>query len=910
MALTIGSRLGPYEITASLGAGGMGEVYRARDTRLGRDVALKILPDFFASDADRLARFTREAQILASMNHPHIAAIFGIEDAPPATPGRPSSSALVLELVEGPTLADRIAQGALPVDEAIAIARQIADALEAAHEQGVIHRDLKPANIKVRPDGTVKVLDFGLAKAIESAPSADNALSPTITSPAMTRAGFVLGTAAYMSPEQARGRPTGKRTDIWSFGCVLFEMLTATRAFDGDDVSDSIAAVLRSEPAWVALPKTLPPAVAHVLRRCLEKDPKKRLHDIADVRILLDDPPPSAGPDERSAGRTPRAAALAAGAIACLLAGAAAGALITWPRTGTTPSRVERFVIATPPDAAFTIDIPGTNVAIAPDGSQLVYHVRTRNPTQLVWRRFDRLGQELIPGTERAASPTFSPTGTQIAFARQGKLMRTTLGVSSPVPICDITGDFGGASWGDDDAIVFAEGGKGLFRVPSTGGTPEKIAAPDAKKGERDYFSPQVLPGGKAVLFTVVPVGGTINEARIVARKLATGETVPLVEGATHARYVATGHLLYSDPTSGLMAQPFKPDTLEKTGAPVQVQPGVQRKVSMLEGGQANYAVGADGSLVYVTGGNAAEPRRLIWVNRSGQSVGRVLDQQLEYPRYPRLSPDGNRLAATLGPGNEGQIWIFDLRGGRQPIKLTFKGHNTFPAWDPTGRFIAFASTVSGARNIFRVPADGSVLEPERLTTSSNLQILPAWSPDRRAPVLMFSENSPTTKPDLWVLSLDGKREARKWLQREFAESEPAFSPNGRWVAFVSDQNGTPEVWVRPFEGSVSPVPVSPGGGHDPVWSRNGKELFYQTGTKMMAVEITETRGELQPKAPAVELFDGGFVPYVPGTPRTYDVAENGWFIMVEPSEDASTPTLVLVRNWFEELKRLAPTTR
>jgi serine/threonine-protein kinase len=909
MALTIGSRLGPYEITATLGAGGMGEVYRARDTRLGRDVALKILPDVFASDADRLARFTREAQILASMSHPHIGAIFGIEDAPPATPGQPASSALVLELVEGPTLADRIAEGAVPVDEALAIARQIADALEAAHEQAVIHRDLKPANIKVRPDGTVKVLDFGLAKALESAPSTTTALSPTITSPAITRAGFVLGTAAYLSPEQARGRPADKRTDVWSFGCVLYEMLTARRAFDGDNVSDSIAAVLRSEPSWVALPKTLPPSVAHVLKRCLEKDPKRRLHDMADVRILLDDAPPAGGPGERRAGRTPRAGTLAAGAVACLLAGAVAGVLVLWPRTDTSPPRVEWYDIATPPDATFTVDIPGTNVAIAPDGSELVYHVRTRNSPQLVRRRFDRLEQELIPGTDRAASPTFSPTGTQIAFARQGRLMRTTLGGSSPVPICDISGDFGGASWGDDNAIVFAEGGKGLFRVPSTGGTPENIAAPDVKKGERDYFSPQVLPGGKAVLFTVVPVEGTPNEARVVARRLATGETVALVEGATHARYVSTGHLLYSDRTSGLMAQPFNPDTLEKNGAPVQVLPGVQRKVSMLEGGQANYAVGADGSLLYATGGNAAEQRRLIWVNRKGDAVGRVFNQQLDYPRYPRLSPDGNRLAATLGPGNEGQIWIFDLRGGHQPIKLTFKGHNTFPAWDPTGRFIAFSSTQSGPRNVFQVPADGSILEPERLTTSSNLQIYPVWSPDRQVPLLMFSENSPVTRADLWVLSVDGKRVARPWLANEFVETEPAFSPDGKWVAFVSDQNGTPEVWIRPFPGPGPPVRVSDGGGRDPVWSRNGDELFYQTGTKLMAVEITETRGELQP-TPPIELFDGGFVPYAPGTPRTYDVAEDGRFVMVEPSEDAPTPTLVVVRNWFEELKRLVPTTR
>jgi serine/threonine-protein kinase len=910
MALTIGSRLGPYEITALLGAGGMGEVYRARDTRLGRDVALKILPDLFASDGERLARFTREAQILASLNHPHVAAIFGVEEALSPGPGQTRPSALVLELVDGPTLADRIREGPLPVDEALAIARQIADALEAAHGQGVIHRDLKPANVKVRPDGTVKVLDFGLAKAIEPAAPSDSALSPTITSPAMTRAGVVLGTAAYMSPEQARGRPIDSRTDIWSFGCVLYEMLTATRAFDGDDVSDSIAAVLRSEPAWSTLPQALPPSAVHVLKRCLEKDPRRRLRDMADVRILLDDAPSTAAPALRQSAKRPRTAALVAGAAACLLAGAGAMWLVVGSVSNTPRLRVERFVIDTPAEATFTTEFPGPNLAVSPDGSQIVYHVRTGTAVQLARRRLDRLEPELIPGTERAAHPVFSPTGTELAFLSQGKLQKMTLGGSSLATICSIARDFGGASWGDNDVIVFAEMGKGLFRVPAAGGTPELIAAPDAKKGERDYFSPQLLPEGLAVLFTVIPIEGTINQARIVARRLATKETVTLVEGATSATYASSGHLVYVDPRSGLMAVAFDPRTFETMGTPVEVQPGVLPKGAASEGGRANYSVGPDGSLVYSLGGLGAEQRRLIWLSRSGQPVGRVADERLDFPRYPRLSRDGTRLAATLGRGNEGQIWIFDLRGGgRQPIKLTSKGHNTFPTWDPTGQFIAFASTAIGSRNVFRLPSDGSVLDPEQLVKSPNVQISPVWSPDMTAPVIMYSETSPATRADLWVLSLGRERTVRPWLRTEFSETEPAFSPNGKWVAFVWDRNGTAEVWILPFAGSGPPVRVSPTVGHDPVWSWSGDELFYQSGTKLMAVEIVEVGSELQPKPPR-ELFDGGFVPFIPGTPRTYDVAKDGRFITVEPGDGREAPSLVLVQNWFDELKRLVPTRR
>jgi len=663
MVLAPGSRVGPYEVVAPLGAGGMGEVYRARDTRLHRDVALKVLPESFALDPERLARFKREAQVLAALNHPHIGAIHGLEEAG-------GVQALVLELVEGPTLADRIADGAIPLPEALPIARQIADALEAAHELGIIHRDLKPSNIKITPDGAVKVLDFGLAKpgAADGAHHAtDVTISPTITSPAMmTGVGTILGTAAYMAPEQAKGRAADKRSDVWAFGCVLYEMLTGKRAFDGEDISDTMAAVLRAEPDWNALPRETPRALQRLVRSCLHKDRKQRVPDIAVARFEIDGAlsAPDADLMEPRAKRTPRWRTLAAtGALVIAAWGLTVAAVWSYLRPG--PARVTRFDIAPVGAAPFTVGPVGVNLMVSPDGSHIVYHVR-RGAGALELRRFDQLDSQTITGTEGATHPAFSPDGRTLVFVKDRKLQKLALDATTSVQLCDVF-NVAGTSWLTDTDIVFAQTGAqgGLYRVSAAGGQPERIAAPDASKGERDYAWPDALPGGQAVLFT----------------------------------------------------------------------------------------------LVYVPGSAVAYRSRFIWRDRDGKTLGVAASDELDFPRYPRISPDGRRLAATLGPSNEGSIWIYDLRGDAQPLKLTFKAHNIFPTWTPDGRRVVFGSNPTGVRNLFWMPADASLLEPERLLTSDNLQQPMTWSPDGQW--LLYLGTAAQSGNDLWLMPGRGERKPR-----------------------------------------------------------------------------------------------------------------------------------------------------
>jgi serine/threonine-protein kinase len=711
-------------------------------------------------------------------------------------------------------------------------------------------------------------------------------------------AGMILGTAAYMAPEQAKGRPADKRSDIWAFACVLYEMLTGKRAFEGEDVSDTLAAVLRGDPDWAALPSTAPRAITHVLRRCLQRDPKQRLHDIADVRILNEE---ISNLPARARQGPARPAMLIAAAVILLLAGAAAASLFQATRAVVVP-RVEQLEIPTPRDAAFSVNPTGRNVVISADGSQIAYNVLTAATSILAVRRFDRLDQVLIPGTELGLFPEFSPDGAQLAFATRRKLQKVSASGGPVIPICDLTADFAGASWYTADTIVFAERGNGLFRVPATGGKPEKIAAPDRTKGELEYFSPEVLPGGKAVLFTIVPIEGTVSQARIAVRTLTDGTTRILVEGAAAARYVATGHLVYLQ-AGTLTAAPFDLETLSISGPATAVRVGISFG-STFDGNAADFAVGSDGSLIYApVGSNNA--RGLIWVDRQGKRLGALSDQPLDYPRYPRLDAAGRRVAMTIGPGNEGQVWIHDLKGGSQPLKLTSKGHNTQPIWTPDGTHITLASTALGVRNLFQLPSDASSLQLDRLTTSANVQIPLSASPDGRE--LLFRETGVRTQSDIWRLPLTGDREPKPWLDSEFSEDEAAFSPNGRWVAYVSDQTGPFEVWIRPFPGPGPPTRVSSRGGHDPVWSRNGKELFYQEGAKLMSLDVGEQASEIRVTSPR-ELFEGGFVLYTQATPRTYDVAADGRFLMIEPNESSRAASLILVKNWFEELKRLVPT--
>jgi serine/threonine-protein kinase len=883
LALTPGTRLGVYEITALVGAGGMGEVYKARDTKLDRDVAIKIVPESLSADPERIARFEREAKTLAALNHPNIAHIYGVEDSN-------GIRALVLELVEGPTLGERIAQGAIALDEALPIARQIAEALGAAHEQGVIHRDLKPANIKLRPDGVVKVLDFGLAKLVE-ARAASGAVglseSPTITTPAMmTGIGMILGTAAYMSPEQAKGRPADKRSDVWAFGCVLYEMLTQKRAFAAEDVADTLASVLRGEPDWSALPAESA-HLTSVLQRCLERDVKRRLRDIADVTLLLEAAPRSQV--ETRGAPSKRAAWMWATAALALIAGGTIAALLLSSRSRAIPPRVARLEVTTSQQDLFTTDPPGANVAISPDGSRIVYTSRGGGQIHLVVRQLDELGARPIAGSEGARDPFFSPDGQQIGFATLEDLRRVAVGGGSSIRICPLSGVvFNGATWGPDNSIVFAQAGAGLFRVSAAGGEPEKLAAPDRAKEETNYLRPSILPGGRAVVYTV-ELRSAGRPTRIAARTLEGDVTTTVVEGGFGAQYLPSGHLVYGQ-GDRLMAVPFDVSTLKATGAPLIFQDGVSTKEPV-----PNVAIASDGTGVYVAGHGTTNTRHLVWVDRRGTHVAQIVAQPLEIPRYPRLSPDGRRLAVTIGPSVAGQIWIYDLAGSAQPLRLTFQDHNLFPTWSPDGKRIVFISR-AGSDQILSIPADGSATEPERVLATQTPAVPRDWSPD--GVFILFGEMR-----HLHLLHLtDGK--ARRWLQTPFAESDGRFSPDGQWLAYRSDQSGSPEVWVRPFPGPGAPVRVSSDGGGDAVWSRDGKELFYRNGLKILSARVVSDVA-FRVEAPRT-LFEGGFDP---GSERGYDVAPDGRFVMIEnePNGNTTSASIVVVLNWTEELRARMP---
>jgi len=776
----VGKRIAHYEILAKLGEGGMGVVYRARDTKLGRDVALKVLPEQFARDPQRMGRFSREAHVLASLNHPNIASIHGLEE-------QNGVHALVMELVEGPTLADRIGEGAIPLDEALPLAHQMAEALEYAHEHGVIHRDLKPANVKVTEEGTVKILDFGLAKAMaEEEAVSDPDHSPTLTLGA-TKAGVILGTAAYMAPEQARGKRVDKRADIWAFGVVLYEMLTGKRLFRGEDLTETLAAVVMKDPDLGDAPKK----VRRLLEKCLEKNPKKRLHDISGVALLLE--APAEPVHEVKSSRLPWA--VGAAIVASLATG-----LVFWALTRPQPPAVGRFVIPLAPDQAFSSS--GRHiVAISPDGTRIVH---TANGG--LWLRpLDQLQATPIAGTEDGAtSPFFSADGQWIGFwsVSDQQLKKVSVTGGAPVTLCDSTNPWG-ASWGDDGMILYGQGTDGIWRVPAAGATPEQVLA--VEEGEVAH-GPQMLPGGEWVLFTLRPNGVTEwNQAQIVVQSLETGERALLVQGGQDARYISTGHLVYSL-NNVLTAVPFDLGARSVTGGAVPLVEGVTDTTVT---GAAQFAVADNGALVYVPGSSGTQMGTLVWMSRDGRDIEPIVDELIEYPRYVRLSPDDRRVALTTGPYGEGDLWVYDL-AGRPPTPLTFATGNYEPVWSPDGTRVAFDSARGGVRNLFWMPADGSTLEPERLLTSPNPQYPRSWSPDDD---LIFQEQRPETGWDIFALPLEGEREPRLVVGTEFNERFPQLSPSGRWLAYVSDVTGRNEIWVRKYPGPAAPIPVSRNGG-------------------------------------------------------------------------------------------------
>ncbi len=895
----IGKTLSHYKVIEKIGQGGMGEVYRAEDTNLSREVAIKVLPEQFTQDPQRLARFEREAKLLASLNHPNIAAIYGFEHSD-------DTNFLVLELVPGETLAERVAKGPVPVEEALEVCRQIAEGVEAAHEKGVIHRDLKPANVKVTPEGKVKILDFGLAKAFEGeTPVTDISQSPTLTEE-MTRAGVILGTAAYMSPEQARGKPVDKRADVFAFGAVLYELLTGKRAFEGETVTDTLAKVLEGEPNWKALPQNTPTRIRELMADCLEKGFDNRLPDIGSARIqikkALKEPTIVSPIGVGGAIQPPLWKRAIPWSVAGLIAIIAVVGFWSLMRSTLQPS-LKKLEI-TPPATAPLANFIDNQLAISPDGERIVYQAATASGTQLYVRPLDELIATPIAGTERAIGNLFfSSDGESVAFfTNDRKLKKVSLMGGTPITLLDTAPVGRTGSWAED-TIVFSQGSGSrwdLYQVSANGGEPESLAIPEAEKGELQYFSPEILPGGKTVLFTIW-LGDTSFQTAVLS--LETGERKVLLKGGRQAHYAPTGHLVYElFGTGTLMAVPFDLGRLEIAGDSVPILQGVRQA----RNGWVDYSFSSDGTLVYAPGGTGGGLSRLVWVDRQG-AVEPIGAPPHVY-RAPRLSPDGGRVAVTIAEAST-DIWVYDIP--RETLtRLTFEGSNQQPHWTPDGKRVTWRSERDGVPgNLFWKLADGTGAV-ERLTTSQFRQNPGSWSPDGQ--FLAFHQqpsvgSSPTNR-DILILPLEGERKPQSILQTQFNELAPVFSPDGRWLGYVSDESGRNEIYVRPFpkveEGKWQ---ISTDGGVEPRWAPNGGELFYRTGSgrQMMAVDITTeptfragSRSLLFKETYLSGNIGGAF----------YDVTPDGQKLLMVQMQDTGSTQINVVLNWFEELKRLVPT--
>ncbi len=916
MSLTVGAKLGAYEILGALGAGGMGEVYRARDTRLGRDVAVKILPQQFAQDLQRLARFEREAQLLAALNHPHIAHIYGLEE----TSG---TRALVMELVEGPTLADQIAHGPYLLEEALRIARQVAEGLEYAHDRGIIHRDLKPANVKLTTDGNVKILDFGLAKALEGEPAAtDISHSPTLTA-AATQAGIVLGTAAYMSPEQAKGKATDRRADIWSFGVLLYEMLAGKKLYEADTAQETLAAVLIKEPSLDSLPPTLPPRLRGLLRRCLTKDSRARLQAIGEARIILEEiaAHPEGTPEETEAARA--AAAVPAwqrllpwgiAAAAIVLAGIAAWA--PW-RPAPQPAAPMRLSVELGADASLYSG-PGSAVALSPDGMTLAFTAQPGKggPTQLFLRRLDRAQATPIAGTDDVRDPFFSPDGQWVAFFANNKLKKVSVTGGGAVTLCDAPSSRGG-DWGEDGNIVLAATNRaGLSRVPAAGGTPTELTKLDQGAGENTHRWPHVLPGAKAVIFTAHTIGNNFQDANVIVQSLETGQRRVLQHGGMYARYLPApsggheGHLLYMHDNT-LFAAPFDAERLEVTGTPVPAVEGVAVDTGT---GSAEFALTRGGMLLFVPGANTASRVFMLSIDKEGKTEPlRKLPGEFE---NIRVSPDGRRLAVNQSAGRTSDIWVYEMQRDTMSRVTFAAGSSWEPVWSPDGQRIAFSSDRDArtTANIYWQRADGTG-EAQRLTESNLSQRPDSWHSSGK--FLAFTERNPQTKLDIMILPMEGN-EKEGWkpgkpypfVNSLSTEWSAAFSPDGRWIAYASDETGQSEVYVRPFPGPGGKWQVSTDWGAFPVWSRNGKELLYQVQDgKVMVLGYMVSAGVFRPEKP--QPWSPVPVP-LRGPVRVYDLSPDGKHIaaLKIAASEATAPKqdkVSLFFNFDGELRRIAP---
>jgi serine/threonine-protein kinase len=866
VALSVGVRFGHYKVTARIGAGGMGEVYRATDTTLGRDVAIKVLPHPLMADPDRVARLEREARTLAALNHPNIATIHGLEDAEGAR-------ALVMELVDGQTLAERLLQGSvqqagLPLDEVLPIARQIALALEAAHDHGIIHRDLKPANIKIRDDGTVKVLDFGLAKVMESPDTlpVGGSQSPTITTPAMTQAGVVLGTAAYMSPEQARGKPVDKRADIWAFGCVLYEMLTGVRAFPGDTVTEALAAVLMREPDWSLLPSQIASPLLVLLRRCLQKDARARLADMSTALVLIEELPALA-PEAIERGQTESAVATPHGRIRArrrlALAWVAGFALVALAGVGgwlarrpPTPTVVRTMVT---PSGTNGLSLGGfdRDVVITPDGTRIVY----RGTNQLLVRALDSLEPIVLPNLNNPQGVFVSPDGQWVGFFDGSSALWKVPIAGGPAVKLTNTGALfpRGAAWMENGTIVYAVyahgSSGGLWSISASGGEPMRLTSVDTAKGETEHISPEALPGGQAVLFTIGSPGVTNS---IAALDLRTRTYEVVLREAQGPRYVSSGHLVYSSGAS-LLAVPFDPNRLEVTGSAVRVL----QQVAVTPGSGVDGAVSRNGTLVYVPGAaSLADERMLVWVDRQGR------EEPVPAPprtyQIARLSPDGTRIALDVRD-EDNDIWIWAFAPKTLTRLTSVPGNDMFPVWTGDSQRVIFlaAPGKEGTRTLSWRTADATAAAEDLLTGVVGLASRPyAVSPNGSTLVLGHRD-------DLSMLALRGApsrgmpasptTEIRPLLGTSFVEQNAEVAPGGQWLAYQSNESGRDEVYVRPFPNvETGRWQVSTNGGRTPLWSRSGEELFYGT-LEGAVMSVRVQKGATWEHGPAVQVVRPGY---------------------------------------------------